>query len=106
MLTVRCGVLGLRVTLALLAAIVASTGGAGEIDQAQAATFGKTTVGASLADYPANRKQVNRYALPTAGSVSKLSSYVAPAGTSGKQVLKGLLYADASGKPGALLAVS
>ena len=106
----RCGVLGLRVTLALLVAIIASTGGTGEIGQAQAAggvaTFGKTTVGASFVGYAANQKQVNRYALPAAGSVSKLSSYLAPAGTSGKQVLKGILYADASGKPGALLGVS
>jgi iron transport multicopper oxidase len=71
-----------------------------------AATFGKTTVGASSDHFVAERKRVNRYALPAAGSVSKLSIYLAPGGTSGQQVLKGLIYADSSGSPGALLAVS
>ncbi len=67
------------------------------------ATFGKTSVGASSEQFAANRKRVNRYALPTAGSVTKLSIYLAPTGTSGAQVLEGVLYADSAGKPGALL---
>ena len=69
-------------------------------------TFGKTGVGGSSDSYLANRKRVSRYALPVAGSVSKLSIYLAPTGTSGQQVLKGVVYADASGKPGGLLGVS
>src|SRR5208337_2162891 len=36
----------------------------------------------------------------------KLNIYLAPTGTSGQQVLEGVLYADSSGKPGALLATS
>jgi len=52
------------------------------------------------------RKRVNRYALPANGSVTKLSIYLAPAGTSGQQVLRGLVYADSSGTPAALLASS
>ena len=38
--------------------------------------------------------------------VTKLSIYLAPTGTSGQQVLKGVIYADSSGKPAALLGVS
>ncbi|HEV7528598.1 MAG TPA: S8 family serine peptidase, partial [Solirubrobacteraceae bacterium] len=69
-------------------------------------TFGKTTVGASSDSFLADRKRVSRYSLSAAGSVTKLSMYLAPTGTSGQQVLKGLVYADASGKPGALVGVS
>ena len=67
------------------------------------ATFGKTNVGASSDVFAANRKRVSSYALPTAGAVSKLSIYLAPGGTAGQQVLEGIIYADASGKPGSLL---
>jgi len=67
-------------------------------------TFGKTSVGASSDSFLADRKRVNRYALPTAGSVSKLSIYLAPTATTGQQLLKGLIYADrrrrAGGAPG------
>ncbi|HME03373.1 MAG TPA: S8 family serine peptidase [Solirubrobacteraceae bacterium] len=69
-------------------------------------TFGKTTVGASSDYFGFERKRVNRYALATAGSVTRLSVYLAPTGTSGQQVLKGLIYADASGTPAALLGVT
>jgi hypothetical protein len=70
------------------------------------ATFGKTTVGASSDYFGFERKRVNRYALAEAGTVSKLSVYLAPAGTAGEQALKGVVYSDASGKPEALLAAS
>jgi len=69
-------------------------------------TFGKTTVGASSDTFLADRKRVSRYALPTSGAVTKLSIYLAPTGTSGQQVLKGVVYADSSGAPSALLGVS
>jgi subtilisin family serine protease/fibronectin type 3 domain-containing protein len=75
------------------------------VEQASA-TFGKTSVGASSDSYAANRKRVSRYALPVAGKVNKLSMYLAPAKTSGQQVLEGLIYADSSGSPGALLATT
>jgi hypothetical protein len=74
--------------------------------QSSTATFGTTTVGGSSDYFIAERKRVNRYALPVSGTVSKLSIYLAPRGTSGKQVLEGVIYADSSGAPGALLAVS
>ena len=70
------------------------------------AVFGKTTVGASSDTFLADRKRVNRYALPAAGSITKLSIYLAPTGTSGQQVMKGIIYSYVSGKPEALLGVT
>jgi hypothetical protein len=70
------------------------------------ATFGKTTVGASTDSFRADRKRVNRYTLASAGTLVKLSIYLAPSGIAGQQVLEGLVYADSSNAPGALLATS
>src|SRR5262249_26984209 len=42
------------------------------------ATLGKTTIGASSDYFAAERKRVNRYALTAAGSLTKLSVYLAP----------------------------
>ena len=53
-------------------------------------TFGKTSVGGSSDSFAPNRKRVSAYALPVAGSVTKLSIYLAPGGASGKQVLEGV----------------
>jgi predicted RNase H-like HicB family nuclease len=69
-----------------------------------AGTFGTTSVGASNDSFGADKKRANRYALTTAGSVSKLRIYLAPTTTAGQQVLKGLIYADSSTAPSALLA--
>lgn len=66
-------------------------------------TFGKTSIGASTDTFSANRKRVSAYTLPVAGSVSKLTVYLAPTGASGQQALEGVLYSDAAGKPGSLL---
>jgi hypothetical protein len=71
-----------------------------------ASTFGKSSVGASSEGDPANLKAVSKYALGTSGSVSKLSIYLQPAATAGEQKFQGVIYADASGAPGALLATS
>lgn len=62
--------------------------------------------GTSSDAFVAERKRVNRYGLPTSGSVTKLNVYLAPTGTAGQQVLKGVVYADSNGAPGALLGVS
>jgi hypothetical protein len=70
------------------------------------ATLGKATVGASTDSFRADRKRVNRYALAGAGTLVKVSIYLAPSGTAGQQVLKGLVYADSSNAPGALLATT
>ena len=67
------------------------------------ATFGKTSVGSSSDTFSANRKRVNRYALPSSASVTKLSIYLTSAASSGSQTLQGIVYSDSSGKPAALL---
>jgi hypothetical protein len=67
------------------------------------ATFGKTTVGGSSDTFSANRKRVNRYALASSASVTKLSIYLTSAASSGSQAVQGIVYADSSGKPAALL---
>src|SRR5580765_2053936 len=74
--------------------------------QTPTATFGLTTIGANSDTMVADRKRVNRFQLTVAGSVSKLTMYLAPTGTSGQQLIKGLIYADQGGSPGALRAVS
>jgi hypothetical protein len=71
-----------------------------------AATFGKTTVGGSSDTFASERKRVNRYALPAAGSVTKLTVYLAPTTTSGQEMLKGVIYADTGTAPGALVGVT
>jgi hypothetical protein len=65
--------------------------------------LGKPIVGGSSASFNADFKDVNRYSLPTAGVVNQLAIYLAPTGTSGQQVIKGVVYADSNGAPGALL---
>ena len=70
------------------------------------ATFGTSTVGASAEADPANLKGVSKYTLPSAGSVSKLSLYLQPTGTSGTQSFEGVIYAESAGAPGALLATT
>jgi hypothetical protein len=76
------------------------------VTQPAAATFGTTTVGASTDTLISERKRVNRYALAAAGSVTKLSIYLAPTGTAGQEVMKGLIYSDSANAPSALLGVS
>jgi hypothetical protein len=83
-----------------------ATSSATGVVQQTTATFGKTTVGGASDSFLADRKRVNRYALAAAGSVAKLSIYLAPTATVGQQLLKGVLYADSSGAPAALLGVS
>jgi hypothetical protein len=70
------------------------------------ATFGKTTVGAFTDVFAQNRKRVNAYALPAAGSVGKLEIYLQPSANAGQQSIEGVVYANAAGAPGALLGVS
>jgi hypothetical protein len=70
------------------------------------ATFGKSSIGAATDVFAADRKRANRYALPVAGSITKLTVYLAPTGVAGQQVMKGELYADSGGAPAALLGVT
>jgi subtilisin family serine protease len=74
--------------------------------QPGAATFGKTTVGA-FADEGlfANYKIVQSATLPVAGIVSQLSVYAIPGfAAPNPQTIRAVVYADAAGAPGALLA--
>ena len=74
--------------------------------QPGAATFGKTTVGA-LADEGlyANYKIVQSATLPVAGKVSQLSVYAIPGlKAPAPEAMRAVIYADAGGTPGALLA--
>ena len=94
-------------TGALVAAITLALGGwATSPAHAETLTFGKTTVGASKQVLSANRKRVNHYSLPTAGTLSQLSIYLEPTSVAGSQVMEGVIYADAGGLPGALLAAT
>ncbi len=68
------------------------------------ATFGTTSVGAAADVMNADRKRVNPYSLTTSGTVSRLTAYLEPTQTAGQQLVKGVLYADAGGAPGRLLA--
>jgi hypothetical protein len=95
--------LGLTLLCCLVAWQAWSTRSAGA---AGLPTFGKSSVGASVDVFASERKRVSRYALPEAGSVNKLTIYLSPTSTSGQQLLKGLIYSDAGGKPQALLGVS
>jgi hypothetical protein len=69
-------------------------------------TFGKTSVGGSSDTMSSGRKRVNAYSIAAPVSVSKLSIYLQPTTTPGQQVLRGVIYADQGGAPGALLATS
>jgi len=69
-------------------------------------TFGLNSVGVNSDTMAANRKRVSQFKLPTAGSVSMLTMYLAHTSTSGQQVLEGIIYADQGGTPGALLGVT
>jgi len=74
--------------------------------QGATATFGKTSVGALRDDGMfANYKIVHKATLSTRGSVTKLSLYAVPGIKSpAPQSLRGVIYADSSGSPGALIA--
>jgi hypothetical protein len=67
------------------------------------ATFGTTTVGPKTNVFQQGKKRVNSYTLPEAGSVSKLTIYLAKGTVSGSQLLEGVIYSDAGGTPSALL---
>lgn len=69
-------------------------------------TFGNATVGGGGAGLVADSKRVNRYSLPRAGRLSGLSVFLAPTGVRGRQSVMGVVYGDAHGRPGRLLARS
>jgi Subtilase family len=87
------------------------TGGRLDICQAMPAchtdALGKTTIGANGEALAANRTQVNSYSLGEAGIVKRLRVNLRPNPTlTGQQVIRGVVYGDAGGFPGPLLAAS
>jgi hypothetical protein len=70
------------------------------------ATFGSTGIGGSSDAFSADRKRVNAYSVSAPVSVSKLTICLASTSTSGQADVKGLIYADSNGSPGALVATS
>jgi hypothetical protein len=70
------------------------------------AWLGQPRIGGSLAGLGSDLKAVNRYSLPTAAAGAELRVYLAPNGVPGDQRLRGVVYADAGGVPGALLGVT
>jgi fibronectin type 3 domain-containing protein len=77
------------------------------VETGSATTVGKTTAGANVAQVPADTKFGNKVTL-NAGSLSKVSAYLDARGRApgGQQAVRALVYADASGNPGALKASS
>lgn len=71
-------------------------------------TFGTATIGTSnnTPGSLADRKRANSYTPTVTGDVTHLSIYLTPSGTVGTQVMRGVIYADSAGAPGARLGVS
>lgn len=67
---------------------------------------GNPLVGRSLGALASDVKIVNRYSLPTDAHGLDIRIFLRPTGVTGRQPLKGVVYADASGVPGALLGVT
>lgn len=68
------------------------------------ATFGRTDVGAATFSYN-SLKAVHSYTA-VAGAVTKLSAYLVGGATGTSQNVRGVIYADNAGSPGALLGVT
>lgn len=84
--------------------VCASVSGCAASGTPTAGTFGFASVGPSSDSMSADRKRANRYALDVPATVTSLSMYLAPTGTVGSQAVQGLIYADAGGVPGHLVA--
>jgi hypothetical protein len=69
-------------------------------------TLGNSTVGAGADSFAADRKRVNGYTLTQPGTISKLSVYLTPGASAGRELIRGVIYSDSGGAPGSLLAVS
>jgi hypothetical protein len=69
-------------------------------------TCGKTTVGKVTDALLSNLKRVNRCVLPVAALIPELTLYLSPTTTKGQELIKGVIYADSKGKPGALVGVT
>lgn len=68
-----------------------------------AAWLGQPTIGPRVVGLDADIKRVNEYALPTAGTVVWMYTYLGPTGTPGAEQVQGVVYDDVGGMPGALV---
>lgn len=68
--------------------------------------LGEPEIGAQSRGLESDVKQAIRYSLPTVGHAREIDVHLQPNGVSGQQVLEGVIYADAGGAPGALLATT
>ena len=77
---------------------------ASPVRESCSALLGKTNIGSNLATtLNSGVKAVIRYSLPTDAQAGAIRIFLHPSGTSGQQVLKGVVYADSGGVPGPLL---
>src|SRR5207245_2037228 len=96
----------LGVLTCVLLGCLSACGWLAPLAHGEPSTVGKTSVGKSKEVLAADRKRANRYALPTAGAVSRLSVYLEAGSVTGEQTIEGVLYGDSNGAPGALLGVT
>jgi hypothetical protein len=68
--------------------------------------LGEPEIGAQSQALQSDVKQVTRYSLPTLGHAHDINVYLQPTGVPGQQLLEGVVYADAGGVPGSLLATT
>jgi hypothetical protein len=77
------------------------------VESKAAVPCGKTTIGKVVDQLVANRKRVNPACVLFASTtVTELVTYLTPTSHSGSQLIKGIVYADNKGKPGALVGVT
>jgi hypothetical protein len=77
---------------------------ASNVSQSCEAWLGKPDPGRLAAPLATNLKGVNRYSLPTAAVVGFEQIFLSPTGTPGRELIRGVVYADSNGTPGRLLA--
>jgi hypothetical protein len=69
--------------------------------------FGKSTVGGSFSAMSTDVKRATRFPLSSSARITKLRAYLDGRGAAtGSQMVKGVIYADSGGEPGALRATS
>jgi hypothetical protein len=68
--------------------------------------LGEPEIGAQSVGVESDVKQVTRYSLPTPAYARDINVHLQPTGLAGQQLLEGVIYADAGGAPGSLLATT
>jgi hypothetical protein len=69
-------------------------------------TFGNASVGPRASSFRADLERVNPYALLRGGELQRLNIYLQPTARRGRQAVRLMLYRDAGGLPGRLLATT